>query len=159
MSVILAHAEVPGAVGRPGRPPQLLSRDPVRPAAPVAAAVLRSSRRVSGLGGMKYLGPQTAWMQMGRWGSEFDLIAPRRDDIFWGPLTDVLEMKAVAELRGKRTRIVEVESANGDGVVEQDAVVGDVEDAGGEGPFLAEGVAGGDIEGGVGGEICAVIRA
>ena len=68
-------------------------------------------------------------------------------------------MEAVAEFGGDEAGIVVMESADGDGVVEQDAVVGDVEDVGGELPVFADGVAGGDVEGGVDGEISAVVGA
>jgi hypothetical protein len=52
-----------------------------------------------------------------------------------GPL---LEVEAVAQFGGEHARIVVVEAADGDGVVQQDAVVGDVEDRAGELPALAE---------------------
>ena len=68
-------------------------------------------------------------------------------------------MEAVAELRGDHAWVVEVEAADGDGVVLEDAVVGDVEDACGELPVFGEGVASGDVEGGVHGETVSVVGA
>ena len=63
------------------------------------------------------------------------------------------EVEAVAEFGGEHSRVVEVEAADGDGVVQQHAVVGDVDGiAGREVPVFAEAVAGGDIEGGVDGQ-------
>ena len=46
-------------------------------------------------------------------------------------------MEVVAELGGEDSWVVEVEAADGDGVVEQNAVVGDVEDGDGEAEALA----------------------
>jgi len=47
------------------------------------------------------------------------------------------EMEVVAELGGEDSWVVEVETADGDGVVEQNAVVGGVEDGDGEAEALA----------------------
>jgi hypothetical protein len=69
------------------------------------------------------------------------------------------EVKVVTELGGEDSWIVEVEAADGDGVIQQDAVVGDVEDGGGEAEALADGAAGRQVEGGVDGEIAALIGA
>ncbi len=52
-----------------------------------------------------------------------------------------------------------MEAADRDGVVEQNAVVGDIDRVDGDFPALAEGVSRGGVEGGVDGKIRAVIRA
>ena len=70
--MILAQVEVPGGVGIAGRPPQLVSIEPVRPAAPVAAANLNISRRVSRLGGMAELTSLVTRMQIRRTKTETD---------------------------------------------------------------------------------------
>jgi hypothetical protein len=48
-----------------------------------------------------------------------------------------LKLEAIAQFAADEAGIVEVETADGDGVVEQDAVVGDVDGAGGDAPALA----------------------
>lgn len=47
-------------------------------------------------------------------------------------------MKAIAKLRREHSGVVIVEATDGDGVIEQDAVVCDVENVRGEAPILAE---------------------
>ena len=69
------------------------------------------------------------------------------------------EVKAVAELGGDESRVVPVEAADSYGVVEQNAVIGDIDCVDGDFPALTEGVSGGGVEGGVDGKIRAVIRA
>ena len=53
-----------------------------------------------------------------------------------------LEVEAVAEFSGDEPWIVKVESTNGYGVVEKDAVVGDVDDVDGDFPTFANCVTG-----------------
>ena len=50
-----------------------------------------------------------------------------------------------------------MEATDGDGVVEEYAVVGHVEDGAGELPVLADVVAGGYVEGGVRGQVRALV--
>ena len=52
-----------------------------------------------------------------------------------------------------------MKAANGDGIVEQDPVIGGIDDAGRKLPALAEGVASGGVERGVDGQVVAVVRA
>src|SRR5690348_10259677 len=76
----------------------------------------------------------------------------------WGRLlVGASEVEAIAHLGGDHARVVEVEAADGNGVVEQDSVVGDVEDVGREGQLFSEAAARGEIERGVHGKIVALI--
>ena len=68
-------------------------------------------------------------------------------------------MEAIAQLRRDQPRIVVVKAADGDRGIQQDAVVCDVDGVDGEFPAFAEGVAGGDVEGGVDGQIRALVGA
>jgi hypothetical protein len=70
-----------------------------------------------------------------------------------------LKVEAITQFGGDHARIVEVEAPDGDGVIEQDAVVGDVDDRGEELPALANGVASGEVESSVDGEIGAIVGA
>ena len=66
-------------------------------------------------------------------------------------------MEAVAEGGLDHAGVVEVEAADSDGVVEQDAITGCIDDAGRHLPVFAESMTSGEIEGGVDGEIAAVL--
>ena len=68
-----------------------------------------------------------------------------------------LEVEPVARLRRNQPWVVEVETADSDGVVEQDAITGCIDDAGRHLPVFAESMTSGEIEGGVDGEIAAVL--
>ena len=82
---------------------------------------------------------------------------------------DCSELEAVAEFGIELARVVEVESAKGEGVVEQDATIGDVGCGDRGGDVFGDGLADGEIEGGVEGEVlvwigsggvgCAVMKA
>ena len=64
-----------------------------------------------------------------------------------------LELEAVAEFGVDLAGVVVVEAAEGEAVVEQDAVVGDVDCGDGGGEVFAEGFAEGEVEGGVAGQV------
>ena len=63
------------------------------------------------------------------------------------------EAEAVAEFGVELARVVEVEAAEGEGVVEQDAAIGDVGGGDGGGEAFGDGFAEGEVEGGVLGQI------
>jgi len=63
------------------------------------------------------------------------------------------ELEAVAEFAGDLAGIVEVEAAEGEAVVEQDAAIAYVGCGDGGGEFFGEGFADGEIEGGVLGQV------
>ncbi len=65
-------------------------------------------------------------------------------------------MEVVAEFGGDEARVVVVEAADGDGVVEKNAMVGYVDHVDSELPSFAERMARGGVEGGVDGEVGAV---
>jgi hypothetical protein len=67
-------------------------------------------------------------------------------------------VEAIAYFTREHAWVVVVKAADGDGVVEQYAMVGDVEDVGGDFPFFSEAVTGGDIERGVDRKIGALVR-
>lgn len=67
-------------------------------------------------------------------------------------------MEAIAHFAGEHARVVEVKAADGDRVVEQHSMIGHVEDVRGDLPVLSEAVPAGDVEGGVHGEIGALVR-
>ncbi len=71
----------------------------------------------------------------------------------------ILELEPIAERSGDLTGIVEVKAADGNGVVLEDAMVGYVEDAGGEVQPFADGMAGRDIEGGVDRKVVGIVGA
>src|ERR1035441_3209369 len=60
-----------------------------------------------------------------------------------------LELEPVAEFGVDLAGVVDVEAAEGEGVVQQDAAVGDVGGGDGGGDVFAEGLAEGEVEGGV----------
>ena len=64
-----------------------------------------------------------------------------------------LELEAVAEFGVDLAGVVVVEAAEGEAVVEQDAVVGYVDCGDGGGEVFAEGLADGEVEGGVLGQV------
>ena len=68
-------------------------------------------------------------------------------------------MEAVTEFGGDQPRVVEVEAADGDGVVEQDAMIGGVEHAGREPPAFTERVARRHVESRMHRQIWALVRA
>ena len=70
---------------------------------------------------------------------------------------NLLKVKTIAQLRIDHARIVIVEASDGDRVIQQDAMIGDVDDIDRRPPARAEAVTSRDVEGGV--EAGAVIEA
>jgi hypothetical protein len=73
--------------------------------------------------------------------------------------TDHSKVEVVAELGPEQARVVEVEGADEDGVVEQDAVAEDAGEIDGEFRAFASCAADGDVEGRVHGRIGPAVRA
>ncbi len=67
----------------------------------------------------------------------------------YGCQANGLEVEAVAEFGVELAGVVEVEAAEGEGVVEQDAAIGEVGCGDGGGNFFGDGLAEGEVEGGV----------